>query len=241
MAFHFHDAVETSHRHATVVHAVDARAKWILAVGAAVWIGLLPKGQEGWLVVLIVGLLLVGVAARVRPDTLLWRASAALPFVVIPGLLRWLTGGFVAAEFAAMAGRGFSSALVAALLVSVTDVSTLLHAASALGVPDILVHTTALIYRYLQVLRDRAAAMASSARARGYNTATPHRFAVGGNMIGALLLQSLDRADRVHAAMLARGYTGRFPTVDPPQWRLSDGVVVIVALGMGIGSLVWLR
>jgi len=238
--FHFGDTAEHGHDHGTAVEKLDPRVKLISALALALWIGLLPMGSIGLLGFLAVGLIVLAGLAQIAPATLVVRSSAALPFVVIPAALRFFSGTFALHEVVAMAARGYLAAMVATVLVSVTPFPDLLAAASRLGVPDLLVQTTALIYRYLVVLRERAAAMAASATARGYGRNTPERFAVAGDMLGSLLLRSLDRADRVHRAMLARGYTGRFPSLKPLKMQAIDWAVGLgVCLGLG-SSLLWL-
>lgn len=239
--FHFHRTAEHGHLHGTVVEALDPRVKLVSAVALAVWVSLVPPAAAGILAVLAVGLVILGALAQIPPATLLLRASAAVPFVVVPGLMRVVEGTFDARTLAIMAGRGYTAAMIATLLVSVTPFPSLLAGASALGIPDVLVQTTALAYRYLAVLRDRGAAMTASARARGYGPSTPARFTVAGNLLGSLLIRSLHRAERVHVAMLARGYTGRFPPSRPLRMRLVDWAAGAVVVGGVIGSLAWMR
>lgn len=239
--FHFGDTAEHGHDHGTFIEAVDPRVKLVGALALAVWIGLLPVGREPLLAFLVVGMVVMAGLAEIPPAVLVVRAAGALPFVLVPGLLRFLTGTFDGAAVLRMAGRGYTAAMVATLLVSVAPFPSILAAASALGVPDILVQTTALIYRYLVVLRERGAAMMESARARGYGASTPRRLSVAGAMLGALLVRSLDRAERVHRSMLARGYTGWFPVaralrMRPADWAIGAGLVVVTS-----GSLAWMR
>lgn len=222
----------------STIERLDPRVKLVAAVALAAWIGLLPADHVGLTGVLAAGLLVVGAIARVPPLSLVARSAGALPFVVVPGLLGLLGGTFDLAHVLAMAGRGYTAAMVAALLVSVTPWTSLLAAASAMGAPDILVQTTGLVHRYLEVVRERAAAMSASAFARGYGRHTPARFAVAGNMVGALLLRSLDRGDRVHRSMLSRGYTGRFRATHPLRMRPVDWVTGGVVL-LGCGATLW--
>ena len=52
-----------------------------------------------------------------------------------------------------------------------------------------------------------------------------------GNIIGVLFLKTLDRAERVYAAMLARGFVGQIPTLSPLQFSTYDaGFIAISAL-----------
>lgn len=209
------------------------------ALAVALWLGLLPVEAGVWLWGCAAILLGVAVVARCSPLALLGRAVVVLPFVLVPAALR-LLGGEAVAAVVGMAARGVLAAFTAALLMATTPFPDLLAAASALGLPDVMVQTTALTYRYLVLLRMRAAAMVRSARARGYGPNTPRRFAVVGGMLGTLLLSSLDRAERVHRSMLARGYAGRFPTarrlrMGAADWALMAGVWA--ALGASLAVL----
>ncbi len=239
--FHFGDTAEHGHDHGTLIESLDPRVKVVGTVALALWIGLVPAGKEPLLAFLGVGLVVVAGLAQIPPATLIVRAAGALPFVLVPGLLRWMTGSFDLRAVLGMAARGYTAAMVATLLISVTPFPSILAAASALGVPDLLVQTTALVYRYLIVLRERGAAMMGSARARGYGTASPNRVTVAGNMLGALLLGSLDRAERVHRSMLARGYTGRFPIARAMQMQGVDWAVAALLVGSVGASLAWMR
>ena len=233
--FHFGDTAEHGHTHGTVIEKLDPRVKLVCAVGLALWVGLLPAASLPLLGFLVVGMVVVGGLAEIPPATLLVRAAGALPFVLLPAGLRLLGGDPDLPAIAGMAARGCTAAMVATLLVSVAPCPSLLAAGSALGAPDLLVQTTALVYRYLLVLRERAGAMVESARARGFGPTTPRRMAVSGAMLGALLLRSLDRAERVNQSMLARGYTGRFPVARPMRMRAIDWWVGAAVLG-GVAS-----
>lgn len=239
--FHIDDTAEHGHQHGTWLERLDPRVKLVAALSLAVWISALPARHAGLLGLVGTGLVVLAALQQIPPRTLLVRASAALPFVLIPSGLQLLVGAFDFAAAATLAGRAFVAAMSVTLLVSVTPFSTLLGAASALGVPDLLVQTTALVYRYLFGLRERAAATAASALARGYGPRSPRRFAVAGAMLGSLLLHGLDRADRVHHAMLARGYTGRFPITRPLALTATDVLVGVSVIACTTGSLFWLR
>ena len=66
------------------------------------------------------------------------------------------------------------------------------------------------------------------------------RARIAGNLIGTLFVRSIERSERVHAAMLARGYDGepRHLTV-PPVGRLAVAVAaVMVAYGAAVQAAV---
>lgn len=220
---------------------LDPRVKVCGAVGVAVWVALVEVQPLASMAAMSVGLLAVAGASRVRLSALAWRASGVLPFALVPLGLGALGGTLDPVRAIEIGARAFTAALAVALLSAVTPASALVAAASALRVPAPLVQTVAFLLRYLDVLGERAAAMRASAAARGYGPRSPRRFAAAGTMLGALLLRSLDRSERVHRSMLARGYTGTLPSLRPPRLRGVDwlaGGSLAVALA---GSLFWLR
>ena len=88
------------------------------------------------------------------------------------------------------------------------------------------------MYRYLFVLTDEAMRLMRAREARSARSATgpgggsiPWRARVTGNMVGQLFLRSYERSDRIYNAMLARGYSGQFLTLNPHVMGTSDWIV----------------
>jgi cobalt/nickel transport system permease protein len=60
------------------------------------------------------------------------------------------------------------------------------------------------------------------------------RLAAAGGIVGSLFLRTYDRGERVYTAMMARGYDGRFRTLEEPPLTLGAvaalaGFLVLVA------------
>lgn len=84
-------------------------------------------------------------------------------------------------------------------------------ALKGLPVPAPLKENLLLAGQYMEILLSEVTRMQRSAQLRGLNgTAAWLRYASAA-MIGALYLRSLDRAERVYAAMVTRGYNGQLP------------------------------
>ena len=90
-------------------------------------------------------------------------------------------------------------------------------ALKSLPIPAPLKENLILAGQYLEILLLEVTRMQRSAQLRGLNgTAGWLRYA-SASMIGALYLRTLDRAERVYGAMVARGYNGHLPLVSPPK------------------------
>ncbi len=84
-------------------------------------------------------------------------------------------------------------------------------ALKGLPLPTAFKETLLLAGQYLEILLAEVNQMQRSAKLRGLNGAAGWVRYANASMIGALYLRSLDRAERVYAAMIARGYNGMLP------------------------------
>jgi cobalt/nickel transport system permease protein len=100
------------------------------------------------------------------------------------------------------------------LLVQVTPFRTLLIAMRRLGMPGTLVATLQFMYRYLFVLIEELDRMVTARRARTFRRSGRLDWGLLTGLIGILFLRAFERAERVHAAMLARGWDGTVRTLD---------------------------
>ncbi|MBC6430212.1 energy-coupling factor transporter transmembrane protein EcfT [Nostoc sp. HG1] len=88
-------------------------------------------------------------------------------------------------------------------------------ALKGLPVPAPLKENLLLAGQYMEILLSEVTRMQRSAQLRGLNGTTGWLRYASTAIIGALYLRSLDRAERVYAAMVTRGYNGQLP-IDSP-------------------------
>lgn len=84
-------------------------------------------------------------------------------------------------------------------------------ALKSLPVPAPIKENLLLAGQYMEILLSEVTRMQRSAQLRGLTGTTAWLRYTSAAMIGALYLRSLDRAERVYAAMVARGYNGQLP------------------------------
>jgi cobalt/nickel transport system permease protein len=94
------------------------------------------------------------------------------------------------------------------LLVQVTAFPALLVGLRRLRVPATLVATLQFMYRYAFVLTDELDRMVVARRARSFRRSARFDWGMASSLIGVLFLRAFERGERVHAAMLARGWDG---------------------------------
>jgi cobalt/nickel transport system permease protein len=221
------------------IHQLDPRAKVVTAVLLIVATVLLPDGA--WLAFLLTWLLIVGITRLAQlPYRLVFKRS----LIILPFLLTAVTilinipGPEGVVRFVSIAVRGWLAVQLAILLTATTTFPDLMHALNHLHVPLILVNIITFMYRYLFVLTDEAgrllrARQARSARLPGtgvHGGSVLWRAKIAGQMIGQLFSRSLDRSDRIYMALLARGYDGRFLTINPHHMRQPDWLAILFAI-----------
>jgi cobalt/nickel transport system permease protein len=227
------------------VHRVDPRAKAALAL-AFVLVAVSTPPQHLLAFAIYAGLLAWTAAlARVPMGFLLERAALVLPFSALVALgLPFMGGGervdLLGGRFslsvpglwllAGAAMKSFLGAFCMALLVSTTPFSLLLAGLRRLGAPGLLIDLLALTYRYVFLLVDQAMRLKRAAIARGYRPRWLPQAAIVGRMVGSLFVRSYERAERVHGAMLMRGYSGLMPASGPLAFRAVDVLVLAAAL-----------
>lgn len=198
----------------------------VIALGAAV----LPLGA--WPQMAALALLVAGLAALARIPTgpFLARLAPPLAFVVlVSGAVLFLAPGEPVARvgplavtdagllrFGSVLGRAAVALGAAVILVSTTPFSQLLEAFRTLRLPEVVTTTLGLAYRFLYILDDEVERLRRAARSRNAaGGSTPRRRLLVG-ITSAVLQRSFNRSERIHKAMLARGFTGRMPALHPP-------------------------
>ncbi len=251
----------------SLIHRLDPRVKVVVTVLFIISNVLLPDGA--WLAFLLAwGLILwICALARISWGFVFKRSLLALPFALaavtviftLPGQTVFtLTLGswqFTATDaglvrFSSILIRSWLSIQAAILLTATTSFPDLMHALRHLRVPQMLVAVVSFTYRYLFVLTDEVMRLLRAREARSARLAEGGgggsllwRAQVAGNMAGQLFLRSYERSDRVYNAMLARGYTGHFYTLNPhamqgKDWTFGVLAVVILLIVQALGRLI---
>jgi cobalt/nickel transport system permease protein len=121
-------------------------------------------------------------------------------------------------------------------ITSAAGVFEFLSGARALGLPEKLAALAMLMTRYVSVVGQEYARLHLAMRARGFqNRLTFHTLRSYANLCGNLLVRGLDRAERVQAAMLCRGYSGRFFFAKDFSFRRQDALLAGLVLAMAGG------
>ena len=142
------------------------------------------------------------------------------------------------ATFATVSAKAILGTCSAVLLGATTSFPDVLHALERLRAPRLLILIAAFMYRYLFVIVDEVSRMRAALAARGYAPRHALQAAAIGRVATALFLRTYERAERVHLAMLARGWTQTMPRLNVLTYSRADAVFLgalaaLAALGPG--------
>lgn len=204
-------------RNRSLCHRLPPRLKLLLTFGmvlAGVSIPVKYWPAHG----VLMSLVFIGHSiAHVPLPYLARRLAIFMPMVCMLSLSVPISQGF-AAGWEIMAAILFRTTLsfVAMLwLVNVMPFDQLLVTLRRLWVPEIIVAMLSFMYRYIFVLWDELDKMRVARRARSFGGVSLwRRWTSAAQLIGMLLIRAMERAERVHGAMCARGWDGRMRTID---------------------------
>ena len=128
------------------------------------------------------------------------------------GPLVWHRPGVVLA--ARISLKSFAILLAFTALLATMPVSTVGHALGRLGISGKLVQLLLMCYRYIFVIEQEYRRLNAAMRIRAFRPRTRlHTYRSYAYLAGMLFVRAAARAERVHQAMLCRGFQGRFQTL----------------------------
>ena len=107
--------------------------------------------------------------------------------------------------------KGTLGILVAINLSATTTAREILNGLETLKMPTPMVQIASFMLRYVNVVNDEMQRMAVARQSRGFEATGIKHWPVLATAAGALFIRSYERGERVHLAMLARGFDGELP------------------------------
>ncbi|MEU0300138.1 cobalt ECF transporter T component CbiQ [Streptomyces sp. NPDC006175] len=226
------------------VHALPPHCK--LAAVLCFVVAVVSTPREAVWAFGLYALLLAAVAAlaRIPAGFLLKRLVIEVPFVafallmpfVVPGEQTELLG--VPVSVPGLWGawnvlaKGTLGVAASVILASTTELRSLLLGLQRLRLPPLLVQIASFMIRYGDVITDELRRMSIARRSRGFEARGVRHWSVLAKTAGALFIRSYERGERVHLAMVSRGYTGTMPVIDEvtasrTQWAHAAALPVL--------------
>lgn len=165
----------------------------------------------------------VSLVAKIPTLTLLTRALIEIPFIFFAILMPFFGAGerFALGPFnlyresllaaAGIVVKGTLGVLSAVVLSTSTTARELLRGLEKLHLPRLMVQIAAFMLRYVNVINDEMERMKVARESRGFIATGIKDWRVLATAASALFIRSYERGERVHLAMLSRGYSGVLP------------------------------
>ncbi|WP_199548048.1 cobalt ECF transporter T component CbiQ [Streptomyces sp. N35] len=208
------------------VHALPPHCK-LAAVFAFVVVVVSTPREAVWAFGLYAALIgVVAYAARIPAGFLLKRLLIEVPFVAFAVLLPFVAQGErveVAGLSLSVSGlwgawnvlaKGTLGVAASVILASTTELRELLLGLQRLKLPPLLVQIMSFMIRYGDVITDELRRMRIARESRGFEARGVRHWGVLAKTAGALFIRSYERGERVHLAMVSRGYAGSMPVID---------------------------
>ncbi len=127
-------------------------------------------------------------------------------------------------------------------LTATMSFSTLGHAMYRLRVPEKIVYLLLMTYRYIFVIEQEYLRLMRAAKIRGFQPGTNlNTYRTFSYVIGMLFVRAAARAERVHQAMLCRGFNGKFYSLQEFQTNTASWVfsIMMTAVIIGLIAMEW--
>ncbi|MEU0986498.1 cobalt ECF transporter T component CbiQ [Streptomyces sp. NPDC005953] len=208
------------------VHALPPHCKLVAAFCFVLVVVCTPREAVWAFAGYAVLLAAVAAVARIPPGFLLSRLLIEIPFAafallmpfVVPGERTTVLG--LSLSVPGLWGawnilvKGTLGVATSVILASTTELRALLLGLQRLKLPPLLVQIASFMIRYGDVIADEMRRMSIARRSRGFEARGVRHWGVLGKSAGALFIRSYERGERVHLAMVSRGYTGVMPVID---------------------------
>ncbi|HML50784.1 MAG TPA: cobalt ECF transporter T component CbiQ [Propionicimonas sp.] len=249
------DQQELSSDRERPLHRLPAQVKVMALVGFVCCVVATPAHLL-WPYLGQVAVLAVVVAiAGLSPLRLMRGLAIELPFVAFALAMPFLATGpttsvaGVAVSIAGLWGaatllaKSTVSVFAALILASTTRPHEFVAGLQRLHLPGTLTEILGFMVRYLDVIRGQWRQMTIARASRGFRARDPRSWRSLSGAVGSGFIRAYERGERVHLAMLSRGYAGALPeavqTAPPATARQWLAAAVVPTAALGITVVAW--
>ena len=205
------------------LHRAAGHVKILALLGFMIMVVATPGHWYAVFAGYIATLLVVVAVSRVPPGYLVPRMLVEIPFVVFALLVPLVSlgprtevlGVSVSAPGLVAAWTLLIKATLGVIggltLAATTEPQAMVRGLERLRLPNTMVQIMSFMVRYLEVVGDDLRRQQIALASRGFSAREPRQWPVLARSIGSLFIRSYERGERVHLAMLSRGYTVRMP------------------------------
>jgi len=223
----------------TSVHKIDPRAKLITSLLFIFAVVSFKKYEISMLIPFIMFPVYLITSGNIPVVYILKKILYVSPFALMIGIFNpffdtgiilyfgniGISGGWI--SFFSIMLRFFLTVSAALALIACTGFNNICFAINKLGAPKIFSVQLLFLYRYIFVLAEEAARMVRArnlrspdGRGRGIKTYGP--------LLGNLLLRTINRAGRIHVAMVSRGFDGNIKILSNFNFGIKELLFVFI-------------
>ena len=248
---HGHDVGERLylHRHSPI-HALPAQPK-ILASLAFI-IVVISTPITNWPAFLGYFAIIIATTqvAKLPLKTVAARSVIEVPFIFFAILMPFFgkgntidLGPFTLYEDGLLAGtaivaKGTLGILVAINLSATTTARQLLRGLELLKLPAMMVQIASFMLRYVNVVNDEMERMKVARESRGFQATGIKHWRILATAASALFIRSYERGERVHLAMLSRGFDGTVPSLENHTPTKQNWLLALALPGLALLTFV---
>lgn len=210
------------HRH-SVVHSLPSHLKIIGVLLFVLVVVSTPITLWPAFIIFLSLVIAAAIAGKISLFTLSKRALIEIPFIFFAVLMpffgtgeRFELGPLNLYRDGLLAGlsivaKGTLGVLSAVILSTTTTAREILRGLERLRLPTIMVQIASFMLRYVNVISDEMERMKIARQSRGFDATGVKHWKVIATSAAALFIRSYERGERVHLAMLSRGFDGELP------------------------------
>jgi cobalt/nickel transport system permease protein len=235
------------------VHALPAQCKFVAQVAFVFAVVATPR-EAFWAFAAYAAMLVVLIRLAELPmGFVAKRLVLEVPFILFAVLLPFIGRGervdvlglslareglWGAWNIVAKATIGLGASIVVA---ATTTMPEFLRGFERLHMPRAFTSTLSFMIRYFDVVADDMRRMRVARQSRGYDPRWLWQARAVATSAGALFIRSYERGERVHLAMLSRGFTGSMPELDGAAASARSWIAALVVplLAVTICAIAW--
>ncbi|MBI4649893.1 cobalt ECF transporter T component CbiQ [Candidatus Desantisbacteria bacterium] len=229
----------------TFIHRIDPRAKLIVSLIFIITVISFPKYEISSLFIYFFFPIFLIAMADLPAKVIIKRIFIVSPFALMIGIFNpiidrkviitiyglgitsgWISYFSIIIKFILTVSTGF-------ILIATTSFPGICLALEKLKVPKVFVLQLMFIYRYIFVLGEEVVRTMRARELRSFGK-KGYELSIAGNILGTLLLRTIDRSERIYQSMCSRGFTGNINLSKKINFTLTDLLYTLILSAMFI-------
>ncbi|MCG8568535.1 MAG: cobalt ECF transporter T component CbiQ [Spirochaetes bacterium] len=226
------DSLETLARQRTFIHRIDGRIKILTTLLFIIVVISFHKYTISMLFPYLIYPLFLLTLGNIPLSVILKKVLILSPLVIFIGIFNPIfdqslflkigtipvSSGWI--SFLSIIIRFFLTVSISFILISITGFYHVCIALTKIGVPNVFALQLMLMYRYIFLLIDESIRLVRAHQLRAFQSKIRMKHFI--YMISHLLIRTIDRAENIYNAMLARGFHGKLNIISEHKIGIRD-------------------